>query len=40
VGLLSRALAQRQRDAARRLELQVWHLAQVVTGARRAASVS
>ncbi|HEY0994105.1 MAG TPA: hypothetical protein VGD80_43915, partial [Kofleriaceae bacterium] len=30
VGLLSRVLAQRQRDATRRLELQAWHLEQVV----------
>src|SRR5262249_25551452 len=30
VGVLSRVLAKRQRDAARRLELQAWHLAQVV----------
>ena len=35
VGLLSRVLAQRQRDATRRLELQAWHLEQVVPSIER-----
>ena len=30
VGLLSRGLAMRQRDATRKLELQAWHLRQIV----------
>jgi hypothetical protein len=30
VGLLSRGLAKRQRDAARKLELHAWHLRQVL----------
>ena len=35
VGLLSRGLAERQRDATRTLELHAWHLRQVVAGAPR-----
>jgi serine/threonine-protein kinase len=35
VGLLSRGLAMRQRDATRKLELQAWHLRQVVPSLRR-----
>jgi hypothetical protein len=35
VGLLSRGLARRQRDAARTLELHAWHLRQVVPSAPR-----
>jgi hypothetical protein len=30
VGLLSRSMAKRQREATRRLELHAWHLRQVV----------
>jgi hypothetical protein len=30
VAVFSRVVGQRQRDAARRVELQAWHLAQVV----------
>jgi hypothetical protein len=35
VGLLSRGLAKRQREATRTLELHAWHLRQVVPSAPR-----
>jgi hypothetical protein len=35
VGVLSRGLARRQRDATRKLELHAWHLRQVVPSLQR-----